>query len=107
MNFLKPDDSWGGNLHPRQAGPAMAVLCPHCGGSYNHIGFSAKVTGWESRDDKAPVKADLPWVGRGDGVAVLMRCENGHSWALALGHHKGECFLFAVGDTAAEAGAGK
>ena len=34
------------------------------------------------------------WEGRGDALAIAMNGECGHSWALCLGFHKGQTFLF-------------
>jgi len=63
------------------------LLCPTCGFNYNHIGRVKTMLGWESRETATEVEAE--WDGRGDGFAIEMDGECGHTWELRVGFHKG------------------
>ncbi len=79
---------------PVVCGPALErdtsygqrLLCPVCGHTYTHAAGPVEVP---SHDEYGAA-----WDGRGDAIAIPISGECGHNWALVLGQHKGETYLF-------------
>ena len=61
------------------------IKCPKCGSEYNHIG---KPILRESNDERGSA-----WEGNGDAIVIPMECEQGCSWKLIIGFHKGNTYL--------------
>lgn len=59
------------------------VNCPKCGFEYVHF------------IEPVFIKTDSysAWAGRGSAVRIPMYCENGHSWEVRYGFHKGCTFV--------------
>lgn len=64
---------------------ASKILCPVCGGTYSHLMHTETKEGCDK---------GLAWQGRGDCHVIEFKGECGHNWALCVGFHKGENFLF-------------
>ncbi len=95
--FIKSDTFHSRAVAEGQLSPSHMIVCPFCGFDYNHLQRPARLLGWESADNG--VRAAYHWTGRGDGVALPVYGECGHSWVLCLAFHKGQLFMFAVGQT--------
>jgi hypothetical protein len=74
----REDAGWGDNKRK--------LLCPVCGGSYNHLAPPYLKDGGDSGDAK--------WGGRGDLTVVPMEGECGSRWQVCVGFHKGESVIF-------------
>ena len=72
------DESWPGKI---------LVKCPFCGFEYVHWGNPTV-----QDSDKYTA-----WSGRGSCLRIPMWCEDGHSWRLAVGFHKGNTVMFIEG----------
>ena len=73
------------------SGYPWRVLCPVCRFDYTH--FAPDDVHVEATDDYTS-----PIGNRGSWIAVPMWCEEGHSWRLVIGFHKGQTFLDTVPD---------
>lgn len=70
--------------------PAYQTLgCPKCRFSYNR----AMGTSEKQSNDNYDAQGD-GWRGRGDLLAIHMECENGHTWDICIGFHKGNSVIF-------------
>jgi hypothetical protein len=93
-HFTQPDPSWADDVAYRQVSPTQILVCPVCGDDYNHLSPPEPLLGWESSHNGE--RARYGWVGRGDGCALPIEGECGHSWVICLAFHKGQSFMFAV-----------
>ena len=59
------------------------IRCPVCGFDYVHFSDPISKNGNDNYE---------AWEGRGDALKIPMCCENGHSWNLRFGFHKGQTF---------------
>ncbi len=86
FQWLRNDETWGGDVAKQQLRRTLQVFCPVCGGNNNHV------------REPEPLSGHDDWHGSGGGVRVPMWCECGHNWSVCLGFHKGESFMFAASD---------
>jgi hypothetical protein len=70
---------------PEGVGHGRLVACPVCGFEYNRV---VKPLDVGSGDDYGV------WKGRGDLWAMELKGECGSEWALCLGFHKGQTFVY-------------
>lgn len=78
-DFLRDDKEDGFN--------GLTLICPACGEDYHHVlPYPFNVNGNDSYE--------AGWGGRGDLYQVPIWGECGHVWALQMGFHKGQTFLF-------------
>lgn len=61
------------------------IQCPVCQGEYNHFADPIIVDNDDYKNG---------WEGRGRLIVISVRCEDGHSWQLCFGHHKGTTTAF-------------
>lgn len=59
------------------------VKCPVCGFEFVHFGKLS----WGFKDDYQN------WEGKGQATRIPMMCENGHTWELRFGFHKGNTYV--------------
>ena len=74
--FLRDTDDFGG---------VSQLMCPGCGDEYTHLEQPIL----RQSDDYTA------WVGRGNYIIIPGTCENGCSFELCIGFHKGGNYLFA------------
>jgi hypothetical protein len=65
---------------------ASKIKCPVCGGNFSH---TLDITRRPGED-----RAGSAWAGRGNVDVIEFEGECGHYWALCLGFHKGETYMF-------------
>jgi len=68
-------DNWGAQL-----------VCPECGFQNVHISEVEVVHGNSDKSGQA-------WEGRGDALKIHCWCEDGHTWTVRFGEHKGYVFI--------------
>jgi|TARA_R100001530_G_scaffold118890_1_gene86027 hypothetical protein len=74
-----------GNTHEMN----WQVMCPVCRFEYVHMSqIIERVRGKDNYE---------AWEGRGDLIRIPFNCEEGHSWDLCFGEHKGMTFAFLDG----------
>lgn len=62
------------------------IHCPICGNQYTHLsGEPSKAKGNDNYE--------AGFWGRGDAIRFNMYCEDGHSWTVRFGFHKGNTYL--------------
>jgi len=72
--------------HQDGFGKSRLLVCPVCGGEYNHvIGF--EIVSSDYYEAWSP--------GCGSCYIVKMSGECGHDWEICIGFHKGYCYMFA------------
>ena len=74
-----------GNTHEMN----WQVMCPVCRFEYVHM--SQIIEHVRGKDNYEA------WEGRGDLIRIPFNCEEGHSWDLCFGEHKGMTFAFLDG----------
>lgn len=62
----------------------LMLHCPVCQFEYTHISGASIIEGNDNYE---------AWAGRGGAVLISMWCENGHSWDVRFGFHKGSVFM--------------
>jgi len=72
-----------------RTGTDFIMGCPFCGFEYNHI------EGIQKQDGKDNYSTEYGDIFRGDAVVLGMTCENGHTYKIVFGNHKGYLYLFA------------
>ena len=77
-----------GNTHEMN----WQVMCPVCRFEYVHMSRRRQII--EHVRGKDNYEA---WEGRGDLIRIPFNCEEGHSWDLCFGEHKGMTFAFLGG----------
>jgi len=94
-----------GNTHEMN----WQVMCPVCRFEYVHMSYQFGLLLNETGDGlvKPRVHTNIErvrgkdnyeaWEGRGDLIRIPFNCEEGHSWDLCFGEHKGMTFAFLGG----------
>jgi hypothetical protein len=62
------------------------IKCPMCDFEYNHLSEVKQIPGKDNYE--------APWPGRGDLLVITFWCEEGHTWELCFGQHKGQIYSF-------------
>lgn len=97
--LARPECNWADEtVAERQISSTQIIVCPVCGFDYNHLRPPQSLSGWESSENVSAPPAYC-WSGRGDGLVVPIEGECGHRWAICLGFHKGQSFMFAIDDS--------
>jgi hypothetical protein len=73
-------------LNDNISSQGSVIVCPICGLEYNHVQSLGTRLGHDNYQ--------AGWSGRGNLHVITMSCEEGHTWELCLGEHKGNVFFF-------------
>lgn len=79
MGGLQCENCGSNGLQENPDGWGVQLLCPFCGDQYVH--FNTPVV--KNSDEYTA------WEGRGNALRIPMWCEQGHSWYIRYGAHKG------------------